>query len=97
MKPKSDSPKDIAEYLVRNNATRVIGVLHVLYQHPEGFRGKVNLGFAGGARGRNEYAARPVRSVVRLGLAREDFERGAYRYILSPQGLAVINIIDGRS
>ena len=95
MKPKSDSPKDVAEYLQRNNAHLVIGVLHVLHKHPEGFRGKVNLGRAAGATGRNEYAARPVKSVVRLGLARETFERGAYRYLLSPDGLAVINIIDG--
>ena len=97
MKPKSMSSQDIADYLVRNNATRVIGVLHVLYQNNEGFRGKVNLGKAAGARGRNGYAIRPVETVVRLGLAREGFERGAYRYLLSPDGLAVINIIDGRA
>ena len=97
MRPKSNSPRDIADYLRRNNAHLVIGVLHILHQNPEGFRGKVNLGFAAGARGRNNYATRPVESVLRLGLAREGFERGAYRYLLSPEGLAVIDIIDGRA
>jgi len=97
MSPRSESSRDIAKYLIRNDATRVIGVLRVLHQHNEGFRGKVNLGFAAGVRGRNGYATRPVATAVRLGLAREDFEHGAYRYILSPRGLAVINLIDGRT
>jgi hypothetical protein len=94
MKPRSKSPEDIAEYLMRNRAHLVIGVLHVLARHGE-FRGKVNLGFAAGARGRNDYATRPVQSASRLGLATYRVDGAAYVYCLTDLGEAVVKIIDG--
>ena len=94
MKPKGDSPRDIAEYLTRNRAYLVIGVLHVLKYHDGPFRGKVNLGQAAGARGRNDYATRPVQSTKRLGLVWEGFERGACTYVLTELGEKVLAEID---
>ena len=95
MAPKDDSPKSVAAYLLRTNARIVIGVLRTLRAtEGEWFRGKVNLGVEGGARGRNYCATLPVETVVRLGLAREERDGATYLYLLSAKGLAVLTEIE---
>ena len=99
MKPKSNSPADVAAYLKRNNAKLVIGVTRLLTYAPE-YRGKVNLGKAVFAMGDNSRAARPVDSAERLGLieGRQDIGRGnCYIYNVTQHGRDVLAELDRKS
>ena len=91
MKPKSNNPKEITDYLQRHNATLVIGVTRLLTVVPE-YRGKVNLGKAVGARGDNSRAARPVEAAERLGLIeKREAEKGnCYIYNVTALGREVL-------
>ena len=95
MKPKSNNPKDIADYLSRNFAHLVIGVTRITANSPD-WRGKVNLGKAAGARGTNDRAARPVESAERLGLIeRRGMEAGnCYIYNVTELGQQVLAELD---
>ena len=81
--------KDVAQYLRRYGALRIIGVLRVV-EHDGQVRGKVNLGAAVCGNMRNNWLARPVERATSLGLLTATYTRGAYEYTLTDRGRAVL-------
>jgi hypothetical protein len=87
-----DDPREIADYLRRQNADHHRGVLRVLDDAGGSYRGKVNLGRAAGAR---VTPARSVESAVRLGLVLQAWDHGAFLHTISHLGRQVLAIADG--